>query len=634
MRVHSCPVVLGLCLLAPVAAAGQTVYFSAGTEIRTVSAAGGSTALVHTSPTSSVGDLALCAGNPSNPSDASKQYLYFVERDAVGGDRISRLDVKTPLGKKGLVNTSAETLFTVPTASGRAGEIRLTTDCDVIFATSTGVFQVDGEAPSSAATAIPNTATSAGSALAVAFDGSLRYSDGGALKSSLTGFSTTSVAPAIIVGAGVANGGAGSVAATLPTPNAVGPVCVSTANTIKCTAKAGGSFATDPLVSFAVSGSTAVNNAQFFEFLTNDIAIAATSVDPSAGLGGQAKFNGILWRVGPSGATELARGAKVNGVYVPVVGVAVGPSAASAPAFATAPGQLQSVNFGPVTFRVETPAACSLTITLRQLSWSDAHAKLSSVNGSLSPPKYLLDRGLGGESWVDDVDVAPNGDCGLAGSPRAFVFIAQYLNNAPSRAVLHCTGNACQIATHGNFPYSQPDDEGDSALPDNFSDFLTAQISSVSAPIVFSNPLNNTAIVSGAIDDEIANASSHNASGGLSLRFRICDNQACTTFKPAESPNPPITGAGLSVTRLDNNGQPLADCLVIDQGSSTPDLPVFRTTDPDGVTHNFNLNTPIDGPGECQLSDKLNGQSALFVATVFSHGGTFTKTSILFKLIK
>jgi len=215
------------------------------------------------------------------------------------------------------------------------------------------------------------------------------------------------------------------------------------------------------------------------------------------------------------------------------------------------------------------------------------------------------------------------------------VGIAQYIDNAPSRAVLHCHANVCELATHGNYPYSTPDDERDSALPDNFSDFLTARIASDVAKLQFASPLNTGAIVSGAIDQtEINAASSHNANGGLSIRFRICTNESCTAFAPAENPNPPITGAGLSLTRLTNDGVAMADCIAVDQGSSTPDLPVFRTTDSDGVTHNFNLNSPVDGPPACQLADVANGQTGLFVATVFSHGGTFTKTSILFKLTK
>ena len=637
MRLNACPWALGLCLAMPLSAAAQTVYYSAGTEIRTVNATGASTStLVHTSPML-VGDLALCAGNPSNTSDGGAQFLYYVERDAVGGDRISRLDVNAPTTKKSQVNATAETIFTVPTATGRVGEIRLTPECNVIFAASTGVFQVKGAPPFSAdATAIKNSTganvvTTAGSGLAVAFDGSLRYSDGAALKSTLP-FNATS-ASAAIVGVGVANAGAGSAVAALSALS-VGPVCASTQNAIVCGPKPAGNLGT-VLASFAVADSTALNKAQFFEFLTNDTAIAATSVDPNAGLGGSAKFNGILWRVGAAGATELTRGPKVNGVYVPIVGVAVGPSNATAPAVTTVAGETQYVNFGPVAFDVVTPLACSLSITLRQLTWPAAHAKLDPLNAGFGSPKYLLDRGLGGESWVDDVDVVASGNCGLTASTPAVVGIAQYIENAPSRAVLHCTGNACEVATQGNFPYSTPDDERDSALPDNFSDFLTAKIASTVAAIVFSNPLSNQAVVSGTIDaTEIAAATTHNASAGLSIRFSICANASCTAFATAEFPNPPVTGAGLSVTRLTDDGVALADCNVIDQGSSTPDLPVFRIGSTDSTTHNFNLNTPVDGPDVCQLSDRQNGQTGLFVATVFSHGGTFTKTSILFKLIK
>ena len=638
MKPKFSPWVLWICLAAPMSVAAQPVYFSAGKEIRTLDAAAAQApALVHTSPMF-VGDLALCAGNPANTADNSAQYLYFVERDAVGGDRISRLDVKAPLGKKALVNTTAETVFTVPTASGRVGEVRLTTDCNVMFATSKGLFQVSGEEPfSTTATAIDNAGgadvvTTAGSGLAVAFDGSLRYSDGVGLHSTLSGYSPTST-ESPIVGIGFANAGAGSSVPTLSALS-VGPVCASTQHRVLCGPKPGGSLATQ-LAAFTVPHSAAVNNAQFFEFLTNDTAIVATSVDPNVGLGGSAKFNGILWRVDGSAVSELARGPKVNGAFVPIVGVAVGPSAATAPAVTTVPGESQYVNFGPVAFDVATPAACTLSITLRQLSWVEAHAKIDPQNAGLTTPKYLLDRGLGGESWVDDVDVVASGNCGLSATTPAHVGIAQYIDNAPSRAVLHCTGTACSLATQSNFPYSTPDDERDSALPDNFSDFLTAKIAAPGSSIVFSTPLSNAAIVNGSIDQaEIDAASTHTAAGGLSLRFRICANESCTEFAAAEQPNPPATGAGLSVTRLTNSGVAVADCSVIDQGSSTPDLPVFRVSDSDGVTHNFNLNTPVDGPGPCQLSDLAKGDRGLFVATVFSHGGTFTKTSILFWLSK
>ena len=76
-----------------------------------------------------------------------------------------------------------------------------------------------------------------------------------------------------------------------------------------------------------------------------------------------------------------------------------------------------------------------------------------------------------------------------------------------------------------------------------------------------------------------------------------------------------------------------------DQGSSTPDLPQFRTS---GQGHNFNLNTPLgDLPistgaaaTACSMSDKPNGYRQLFVASVFSNSGKFQLTSILFWFIK
>ena len=627
MKLKSSLWLLGLCLAAPASAAAQTVYFSVGKEIRTlVAPAIGLGTLVHTSPML-VGDLALCAGNAGDTAAPNAQYLYFVEHDAAG-DRISRLDVNAPLTKKVLVNGTAGSIFAFTTPGLRIGEIRLTPECNVLFAASTGVYQVNGSAPfSDPETTTPLFVTN-GSGLAVAFDGSLRYSDGAAVKVRPSGTTLKSVASSV-VGLGIANAGAGSTVPGWATaPLSVGRVCVSrlNTNTVACGSKTGTDLGTT-LATFAVAGSTAVNQAQFFEFFTNDTAIVATSVNPNAGVGGTgAKLNGILWQVAGGVATELARGPKVNGEFVPIVGVAVGPSTSAPVAVTTVAGQTHTVNFGPVAFDVATPAACNVSISLRQLSWATANAKLNDVGSA----KYLLDRGLGGESWVDDVvvvdAVVPN-TCGMSPTTPAVVGIAQYIENAPSRAVLHCDGDDCDVATQGNFPYSTPDDERDSALPDNFSDFLTARIHlPAAAGIVFSTPLSNAAVVVDAIDQtEIDAATDHNASGGLSIRFRICANQSCTAFAPAEVPFPPTTGAGLSVTRLDEDGLAIGDCSVTDQGSSTPDLPVFRISSTDGTAHNFNLNTPFGGPPACQ-------QNGLFVATVFSHGGKFTKTSILFRL--
>jgi hypothetical protein len=628
----------------PASAAAQTVYFSTGREIRKLDAGSGSaaTTVVHTSPRF-VGDLALCAGNPADPTSSSVQYLYFVEHDASGGDRISRLDVNARVRKKKLVNPSARTVLALDAADGRIGEIRLSNDCDVILATPTGVFRVSGTAGSATeATRVKRAdgtdiVTAAGSGLAVALDGSLRYSDAGDVKSTLDGFAPTAVAEAI-VGLGVANAGVGSGVPALAAVSA-GSVCASTSNAVKCGPKPGGGLGTT-LATFSVAGSSSVNEAQFFEFLTDDTAIVATSVEPDAGLGGDAQFNGILWKVDAGGVSELARGLEVNELWMPIVGVAVAQSDSRAVSLTTTPGVTSYLNFGPVAFDVRTPAACDLSISLRQLSWAQARIKLDSVNGPLGSEKYGLDPALGSESWVDDVDVRiASGTCDLSVTP-ANVGIAQFVDNGPNRAVLHCDGNAwgneCEVSTEGNFPYSTPDDERDSALPDNFSDFLTATIAPPSSSplggIVFGSPLGSAGVVTGTIDAaEIAAATTHGEAGGFPIKFRICANADCSEFAPPEQPDPPFTGAGLSLTRLRDDGAPLADCELDDQGGANPDRPVFRVS---GDGHVFNLNTPPGGPAACMLDDLEAGQKGLFVATVFSHGGFFNKTSVLFWLTK
>ena len=157
---------------------------------------------------------------------------------------------------------------------------------------------------------------------------------------------------------------------------------------------------------------------------------------------------------------------------------------------------------------------------------------------------------------------------------------------------------------------------------------------------MFSNPLSNAAVVLGPITQEaIANATTHNVSGGLSIRFRICNGSDCSQSLPPEQPDSTVpieSGAGLSISALNPDGTPLADCVGEDQGSSTPDLPQFRTSD---MGHNFNLNTPLgdlpfSGNTACSMENLTNGQRQLFVASVFSNSGKFQLTSILFWFIK
>ena len=103
------------------------------------------------------------------------------------------------------------------------------------------MFQVNGhpQLPPATATLVPGATATDGSGLAIAFDGSLRFSDGNTVKSSPTGFSASTVSTEdLIVGLGVANGGDGSAVTSL----SIGAVCASTSNTILCAPKTGGTL--------------------------------------------------------------------------------------------------------------------------------------------------------------------------------------------------------------------------------------------------------------------------------------------------------------------------------------------------------------------------------------------------------
>jgi hypothetical protein len=298
------------------------------------------------------------------------------------------------------------------------------------------------------------------------------------------------------------------------------------------------------------------------------------------------------------------------------------------------------VNFGPVSVDVVTPQACSLKFQLKQLSWVEVQGRLGGI---VSGNTYRRDPGDGGESWIDLVDIsrAP-GACGLSPSNEATVGLSQFNNPLSSKAVVHCHGGPCTVITEGNFPYSTPEDPRDSGREDDFSEFFTAQVVGEAnlgnRDIVFNTPLHNAAAFKGAVIPQAAidAASEHSWSSGLPIRFTICDNSNCTKSAEAEVPNTPESGAGLSVSAVNENGVPITDCDVDDSGGANPDRPVFRTSE---KTHNFNLHSPlIDLPGSanqvCSMGDLPAGSSRLFVATVFSYSGSFIKTAIVFRLVK
>ena len=610
------------CLVAPSIATAQDVYFSMGNEIRKITLPSTTSSPVFTS-TLPVGDLALCAGDPDvDPTAASsKQFLYFVERDPVAGDRIRRRNVGT-----GPASLSIVVGPLAPETFGKIGELRLTERCEVIFTTEkAGVRKVGTTTPLAAAL---------GSGLAVAFDGSLRYSDGNDIESvkrdgtTGTGFTNVTVGP--IVGLGIANGGAGSdvdLAAL-----SLGAVCASTLNTLVCAPKGGAAPSNPPLATFNAEGSSA-GTALYFEFLTDDTAIVATSFNPTAGIGGTNKFNGILWKVTSNGPEEVLRAPKATGSYPPIVGVAVGKS--SSELVTTSTGTQHTANFGPLAFDVSTNFPCQVTLQFHQLSWSDVKTKLNSVSSaqnSSTQNVYVRDPGLGGESWVDSVEVkeAEEGTCGLSDQAPVLVGLNQFNNPGPNKALLHCDGDDCTVTTLGNYPFFTFVDPRDSGTADDFSHFLTAQTVSPDKKILFNTPLSNDAIVQGAIDPNDPDITTHNANGGVSIRFRICSDASCKKFDNAEPANPTLSGAGLSIAAIDANGDSVV-CEISDSGNSTPLHPVFRVSE---KTHNFNVNTPPGGPPLCQLANLNPGDTQLFVATAFSYGGNFNKTSILFRLQK
>jgi hypothetical protein len=603
---------LSICLVVPSIAGAQDVYFSMGNEIRKLTLPSTITSVVHTNlDTNSnpvpVGDLALCAGDPANPQSTDPiQYLYFVEGTG-GNERIRRLAIPG-------------TLDVVSVTVSGAREIRLTKDCKVQVATTSGdVFAVDAALTGMPTLEFNAPAGADGSGLAIAFDGSLRVSDAASIFSSPPG-SPAPDSETPIVGLGVANGGDGSAVAAL----SVGDVCASSANTIDCGPKPLGGALGTPLATFPITPQ--LDAAQFFEFLTDDRVVVATSVDPTAAINcTRAEHNGILRLIGPgTSVTELFRSPRSGGKCAPIVGVAVGPSdsqAVTTPIGTIQPGTIHRLNFGPVAFDVKTPQACRLSIQLRQLSWAQAQEKLDSVS-----PANLLDPGFGGESWIDNVvvtEVTPNA-CGVSPATPATVAIGQFNDNSQNRAVQLCHGDLCEVITISNYPFSTPDDSYNSGGADDFSNILTAIVPTTpdAIRILFSPPLNNAAVVQGAIDTgEIAAASRHNLSGGLSIRFRICANEACTMFLPAG------TGARLSASKLNPQGVTVANCVVTDQGSSTPGNPVFRL-DPDGITHLFNLETPMVslfppvGPDPCS-------QAGPVVFSASSDSGAFPPTSIV-----
>lgn len=584
---------------AQLSAASPVAYFSVGKTIRSIavpsgSAAAGSSSLVFTGY-SRIGDLALCADGQ----------LYFAEPDA---RKIRRLLIRG----NGVAETVVDT-----TTLGSPAELRLTATCALRFATPGGIYAIDdlSSVPVDASAATRLVKTTAGSGLAIAFDGSTRHSDAAVVRGQNFGPKTFGSS---ITGLGVANGGAGTVSPAV----GVASVCAGLVNRIDCTSKAG----TTPPVTLAQFGYS-TDTVQYWEFLTSDAVIAATSVDPIKALKNVSR-NGALWMSGRS--TPLYTAPKVSNYYDPIVGVAVGPSLARVTE--ASPTRAHRFAFGPVLFEATTPSACALSVAFTQLSWAAAQARVDSIGG---PVAYGIDPPLGEESWVADFDVkVAKGACGSPVSYGISGFLAGAFTL--SRGVLQCrtsgTGPACEVQTTGDFPYGAiPGDATDTGSTDNFgSDYLTALVAVNVEPdavlVKFQPPLSNASIVTDPTKTPFAAAAQNTFSPKrtVPIKFTLCADPACKRNAPPDRPNYPFSGAMLAVQPIapGPNGEVLTGppCTIDDPGNSSPDKPLFRIT---GSSHHLNLKLPLAGPPECQ-------QRGVFAATVSSLDGRFVKQTFLF----
>lgn len=579
-------------------AATPTAYFSMGSQVESIALAttgSPAPALVYSGPTR-IGDLALCADGQ----------LYFVEPD------LSRISRVRAWGGSGIAEVVVETSESI----GVPGELRLTATCGLRFATPSGVWGIDdlSSVPVPSASAVRLASATAGSGLALTFDGSLRLSDGPSVKGS--GFGPAAFGGAV-TSVGVANGGTGSVTPTI----GIAAVCATLVNRIDCVNKT----ASEPASTLAQFG-TAADRTQYFEFLTNDAVVAATSVDPAQSVS-EGTYNGELWLTGRS--TPLFVAPQVEGGYPPIVGVAVGPTAARhTDAAATTTHQFA---FGPTFFEATTPNACTLRVAFTQLTWAAAQARVDSVSG---PVNFRIDPPMGEESWVADFDVKV--ESGSCGAPVLYS-ISGYLPGAftNTRGVLQChvpgATATCDIQTLGDLPFGAlPGDATDTGGSDNFgSDYLTAIVDEIPNAVLtgFGAPLRNDSLVTDPDHPPFA-AAARNSFGPkrtVPFKFNLCVDATCKQSAPPDTVNYPISGAVLAI-------QPVAPgpngvitgppCTIEDSGSSTPGRPTFRIND---SWHIFNVQLPMKGPAACQ-------QPGIFSATVSSLDGRFVKQTILFTI--
>ena len=314
------------CLVAPPIATAQDVYSSMGNQIQklTITTAPPATARAACTPVGRWWAIWLFAlviptfrsGRPESISVLRRTRLRRPRSDQPNQCRSGTVRVAAMM-----------TLCGLKAKRWPIGEIRLTMVAASLSRRQKGV-QVSGAIPFRPAR---TGADCRRSGLAIAFNGSLRFSDDNQVKSP-AGFNAT--ADGAIVGLGIANGGP---AQHCLCSSRLGTYVPPPQNKIKCGPKAARTtLCWIRLAEFEVDEETSAGSAQYFEFLTSDVAIVATSIDPNArsgelstgSCGGSPRRAPTeLFRAPGCRASRLRE--RVSLFYAPIVGVAVGPSGAN-----------------------------------------------------------------------------------------------------------------------------------------------------------------------------------------------------------------------------------------------------------------------------------------------------------------
>lgn len=577
----------------PAVAAGQPIaYVTAGDQILAVSA-NGSASVVHTS------SCGLLSADLAFGADGK---LYFVEPGCL---KIASVD-PTANVRRG-VNQSYQTVFTSPGGSGDPGagtELRLAADLGILFNSSNGVWRLEPET-----FAASPVAGSGGLGLAIAHNGDAIYLNGSQVEQDATPSPFAPFTAAGAVGLGVTNGGQGSVVSPLL---ATGAICYSAGNSISCTGGKTSSTPT-PYVSFGVT-----EQVRYFEFISDETALVATSVNPFAGT---IQPNGRLYLVNGSGAHQIYATSKTQGRYQPINGVAVPPSSQTITETSAVSGE-RPFDFGPIEVRLETPGAAQLSVTARQVSVEEAQGLLDEIDTSGTNNVYVTAPFKGEESWRTLIDVQV-----LSGTPGTpvEVYLAGDFGD-PFTQTLAMTHFKLQgdevvfaeVITDAVLPFGPTDPVR--GRGDSFSIFQGAIVANAAMTASFCGflpSLDDRARVP-PIEGAIPFASDIKLGSVQNVKFRL-STDGCNTAFVADFPNYPYSGAILSVMRVSGG----LDYEVHPPGS-TNDPPVFRI-DSDGFTHLFNLETnpTPDAPWT----------AGLHILTVSSLDGLFPHASILVNIV-